>query len=148
MKRNGTCPICYLKRLVGIREKVTEIYDPTAYENGVALTPPMGWSSWNTFKNHIDEDLIYDTAKAMVDSGLKDAGYTYVNLDDISLPQDPILGRDPMDDLVVDADTRRSGEATVSEEGGLCPTLLDVASDQSVQLLGADALADVLTGDE
>ena len=82
MKRNGTCPICYLKRLVGIKEKVTEIYDPTAYENGVALTPPMGWSSWNTFKNHIDEDLIYDTAKAIAESGLKDAGYTYVNLDD------------------------------------------------------------------
>lgn len=82
MKRNGTCPICYLKRLIGIRENVTEIYDPTAYENGVALTPPMGWSSWNTFKNHIDEDLIYDTAKAMAESGLKDAGYTYVNLDD------------------------------------------------------------------
>ena len=76
------CPICYLKKLFGLRESVTEIYDPTPYDNGVALTPPMGWSSWNTFKNRIDEDLIYDTARAMVDSGLKDAGYTYVNLDD------------------------------------------------------------------
>ncbi|MBQ9114656.1 MAG: hypothetical protein IJY07_01840 [Clostridia bacterium] len=82
MKRNGMCPICYLKKLFGLRESVTEIYDPTPYDNGVALTPPMGWSSWNTFKNRIDEDLIYDTARAMVDSGLKDAGYTYVNLDD------------------------------------------------------------------
>ncbi|MBR3685421.1 MAG: alpha-galactosidase [Clostridia bacterium] len=82
MKRNGMCPIYYLKKLFGLRESVTEIYDPTPYDNGVALTPPMGWSSWNTFKNRIDEDLIYDTARAMVDSGLKDAGYTYVNLDD------------------------------------------------------------------
>ena len=82
MKKNGNCPICFWKKLFGIQESVTEIFDPTPYTNGVALTPPMGWSSWNTFKNRIDESLIYDTAKAMVDSGLKDAGYTYVNLDD------------------------------------------------------------------
>lgn len=35
------------------------------YDNGAALTPPMGWSSWNTFRNKIDEDLIYETALAM-----------------------------------------------------------------------------------
>ncbi|MBQ2775380.1 MAG: alpha-galactosidase [Clostridia bacterium] len=52
------------------------------YDNGVALTPPMGWSSWNTFRNKIDENLILETARAMRDSGLADAGYCYVNLDD------------------------------------------------------------------
>jgi hypothetical protein len=62
MKKNGNCPICFLKKLFGIHESVTEIFDPTPYTNGVALTPPMGWSSWNTFKNKIDENLIYDTA--------------------------------------------------------------------------------------
>lgn len=82
MNKNKSCPICFLKRLVGIRESVTEIHDNTPFDNGVALTPPMGWSSWNTFKNRIDEDLIYETAKAMSESGLKEAGYTYVNLDD------------------------------------------------------------------
>ncbi len=82
MKPNGTCPSCWLKKLFGKRESITDIFDSTPYDNGVASTPPMGWSSWNTFKNNIDEDLIYDTAKAMVESGLKDAGYLYVNLDD------------------------------------------------------------------
>ncbi|MBO5776021.1 MAG: hypothetical protein J6R35_01465, partial [Clostridia bacterium] len=82
MKRNGTCPICYLKKLFTKPEIITEIYDPTPYVNGVAQTPPMGWSSWNTFRNRIDEDLIYDTAVAMKETGLADAGYTYVNLDD------------------------------------------------------------------
>lgn len=53
-----------------------------AYANGVALTPPMGWSSWNTFGRNVSEELIYDTAKAMKDSGLLDAGYCYVNIDD------------------------------------------------------------------
>ena len=52
------------------------------YDNGVALTPPMGWSSWNLFRNKINEKLILETAEAMVKSGLADAGYTYVNLDD------------------------------------------------------------------
>ena len=52
------------------------------YSNGTALTPPMGWSSWNTFRNRIDEKLILETAEAMKASGLADAGYQYVNLDD------------------------------------------------------------------
>ena len=52
------------------------------YDNGVALTPPMGWSSLNLFRNKINEKLILETAEAMVKSGLADAGYTYVNLDD------------------------------------------------------------------
>ncbi len=52
------------------------------YDNGVALTPPMGWSSWNTFRNHISEELILQIATAMKNSGLAEAGYQYVNLDD------------------------------------------------------------------
>lgn len=52
------------------------------YDNGAALTPPMGWSSWNTFRNRIDERLITETAQAMRDSGLAQAGYVYVNIDD------------------------------------------------------------------
>ncbi len=52
------------------------------FDNSVALTPPMGWSSWNLFRNKINEDLIYETAKALKDSGLADCGYRYVNIDD------------------------------------------------------------------
>ncbi|QUH05375.1 glycoside hydrolase family 27 protein [Saccharopolyspora erythraea] len=47
-----------------------------------AATPPMGWNSWNKFACDIDERLIRETADAMVASGMKDAGYTYVNIDD------------------------------------------------------------------
>lgn len=53
-----------------------------SYDNGAALTPPMGWSSWNIFRNHINEDLIVETAEAIKKSGLADCGYIYVNLDD------------------------------------------------------------------
>src|SRR4051812_37265465 len=49
---------------------------------GVASTPQMGWNSWNKFACNIDEPLIRETADAMVKTGLKDAGYQYVNIDD------------------------------------------------------------------
>lgn len=49
---------------------------------GLALTPPMGWNSWNKFACNVDEKLIKEIADAMVSSGMKDAGYTYVNIDD------------------------------------------------------------------
>lgn len=49
---------------------------------GVADTPQMGWSSWNCFMTDINEELIKATAEAMVNLGLVDAGYVYLNLDD------------------------------------------------------------------
>lgn len=49
---------------------------------GVADTPQMGWSSWNCFMTDINEDLIKETAEAMVRLGLVEAGYVYLNLDD------------------------------------------------------------------
>ena len=45
-------------------------------------TPLMGWSSWNTFGFQISDQIIRGQADAMVSSGLKDAGYTYINIDD------------------------------------------------------------------
>lgn len=82
MKRNGMCPICFVKRFFNVPSKVSEVYPADFYGNDAALTPPMGWSSWNTFRNRIDENLIYDTAVAMKEKGLVDAGYHFVNIDD------------------------------------------------------------------
>ncbi|MHC4085971.1 MAG: NPCBM/NEW2 domain-containing protein [Planctomycetota bacterium] len=50
--------------------------------SNLALTPPMGWNSWNAFEADIDEKKIKQIADAMVDSGMRDAGYTYLVLDD------------------------------------------------------------------
>ncbi|CAN6973971.1 unnamed protein product [Brassica oleracea var. botrytis] len=50
--------------------------------NGVALTPQMGWNSWNHFQCNINETLIKQTADAMVSSGLSAIGYKYINIDD------------------------------------------------------------------
>jgi alpha-galactosidase len=55
---------------------------PAAPRNMLAATPPMGWNSWNRFQCKIDENLIHETADAMVKSGMKAAGYQYINIDD------------------------------------------------------------------
>ena len=44
--------------------------------------PPMGWNTWNTFAENINEELILSSAEAIVSTGLKDAGYEYVVIDD------------------------------------------------------------------
>ncbi|NUR01666.1 MAG: alpha-galactosidase [Streptomyces sp.] len=53
-----------------------------ALDNGLALTPPMGFNDWNAFGCNVSEQLIEQTADYFVSSGLKAAGYTYVNIDD------------------------------------------------------------------
>lgn len=54
----------------------------TPHDNGLARTPPMGWNSWNHFGCDVSAQLIKETADAMVSSGMKDAGYRYVVIDD------------------------------------------------------------------
>jgi alpha-galactosidase len=54
---------------------------PVKY-NGLAKTPPMGWNSWNHFRGQIDDAGVRGIADAMASSGMKDAGYTFVNIDD------------------------------------------------------------------
>jgi alpha-galactosidase len=50
--------------------------------NGLAKTPPMGWNSWNLFAEKVDDQTVRTMADAMISSGMKDAGYIYVNIDD------------------------------------------------------------------
>ena len=50
--------------------------------NGLAKTPPMGWNSWNLFHEKITDAIVREMADAMVSSGMRDAGYVYVNIDD------------------------------------------------------------------
>ncbi len=54
----------------------------SAAQNNLALTPPIGWNSWNHFADRIDDKTVRSTADALVATGLKDAGYVYLNIDD------------------------------------------------------------------
>lgn len=65
---------------------------------GLAMTPPMGWNSWNTFATNIDEKLVKETADIMVSSGMAAAGYNYIVLDDGWMTKE----RDANGDLVPD----------------------------------------------
>lgn len=50
--------------------------------NNLAKTPPMGWNSWNKFRTDISDKTVREIADAMVASGMRDAGYLYINIDD------------------------------------------------------------------
>ena len=75
-----------------------------ALQNGLALTPPMGWNSWNKFGCKIDEKAVREIADAMVASGMRDAGYQYIVIDDCWQ-----IDRDSKGNIVVDGKAFPSG---------------------------------------
>ena len=67
---------------------------PTVSSETEAHAPTMGWNTYNTFNLDINEQLIIEQAEAMANSGLKDAGYRYINIDDGYFGgRDPETGR-------------------------------------------------------
>lgn len=65
---------------------------------GVALTPPMGWNSWNLFEEEVSDKLVREIADALVASGMAQAGYQYLVLDDLW-----VGGRNANNELFPDA---------------------------------------------
>ncbi len=70
----------------------------------LAKTPPMGWNSWNKYGCDVSEKLIMGMADAMVHSGMQDAGYKYVVIDDCWQ-----VGRDENGEIIVDKDRFPNG---------------------------------------
>ena len=65
--------------------KISYLEPPALHQvayNGLAKTPPMGWNSWNLFAEKVDDPTVRTMADAMVTSGMRDAGYIFVNIDD------------------------------------------------------------------
>ena len=54
----------------------------TVPDNGIARTPAMGWNSWNKFAGRVDDASVRGMADAMASNGMREAGYTYINIDD------------------------------------------------------------------
>jgi alpha-galactosidase len=73
MKRLSCLLVC---ALVGTLSARADKFD------GLALTPPMGWNTWNTFAGDCNETLVKQTADAMIANGMRDAGYVYIVVDD------------------------------------------------------------------
>lgn len=76
----------------------------------LAPTPPMGWMTWNMFKGNISEQLIRETADAMVESGLAEAGYNYIFIDDLWQG-----GRDARNNIIPDARKFPSGMKALAD---------------------------------
>ncbi|MEE3623047.1 glycoside hydrolase family 27 protein [Nitrospirillum sp. BR 11752] len=62
--------------------KAEDRKEPPRQPNGLALTPPMGWNTWNKFACEINEEVIRKAADALVSSGMAAVGYKYVVIDD------------------------------------------------------------------
>jgi len=77
----------------------------------LAPVPPMGWNSWNAFKKDIEEDKIKAIADAMVSSGMRDAGYTYLVLDDAWMASE----RDKDGRLTADPEKFPSGMKAIAD---------------------------------
>lgn len=82
----------------------------SAYAAPKSKTPIMGWSRWNHFRIHIDEALIREQADAMATSGMKDAGYQFINIDDGFFG-----GRDDQGKLFSDEEKFPSGMKALSD---------------------------------
>ena len=67
-------------------------------------TPPMGWMTWNLFQGNINEQLIRETADAMVEGGFRDAGYEYIFIDDLWQG-----GRDRQNNIIPDPEKFPNG---------------------------------------
>ena len=78
--------------------------------DALAPTPPMGWNSWNKFACDVSEQLIRETADAMVSSGMKDAGYQYIVIDDCWQ-----VSRDSVGNIIVDAERFPSGMKALAD---------------------------------
>jgi alpha-galactosidase len=71
-----------MKRTIWICLALLTVLSAPAAGQKLAATPPMGWNSWNRFGCNVSEDLIKSMTDAMVSSGMKEAGYQYVVIDD------------------------------------------------------------------
>jgi alpha-galactosidase len=77
---------------------------------GLAQTPPMGWNSWNKFGCDVSEKLIKEIADAMHSSGMKNAGYEYIVIDDCWQ-----VGRDENGNIIADPERFPSGMKAVAD---------------------------------
>jgi len=75
-----------------------------AQKPDLAKTPPMGWNSWNKFACNVSEKLIKEAADAMISTGMKDAGYEYIVIDDCWQ-----IKRDEQGNIVADPERFPSG---------------------------------------
>jgi alpha-galactosidase len=104
MNRSKTLKLAVAAGLAAAFLAILGMVDVRALDNGLALTPPMGWNSWNKFGCKIDEITVREAADAMVASGMRDAGYQFIVIDDCWQ-----VDRDSKGNIIVDGKAFPSG---------------------------------------
>ncbi len=101
---------CLLLVIVAASFLVPALAQDNPVSKGLALTPPMGWNTWNKFACNVSDELVRGMADAVVKSGMKDAGYQYVVIDDCWQ-----VSRDPNANIVVDPQRFPHGMKAVAD---------------------------------
>ena len=96
--------------LLTILLSAATLFAQSPISSNLALTPPMGWNTWNKFACNVSETLIKQAADAMVKSGMKDAGYQYIVIDDCWQ-----VRRDSLGDIVADPQRFPGGIKAVAD---------------------------------
>ena len=131
LRKVGTISLFALA-LTGVAGKAQEKpTEPPRQPNGLSLTPPMGWNSWNKFACNIREDLVRQAADEMVSSGLRDAGYKYVVIDDCWQTKRDAEGR-----IVADAEKFPSGIKALADYIHSKGLLFGIYSDAGTKTCG------------
>ena len=100
------------RRLLGTVGVVSMLAWPlgAGADDGLARTPPMGWNTWNKFVCNVSETLIKQAADSLVSTGMKDAGYEYIVIDDCWQ-----VGRDAKGNIVADPQRFPSGMKALAD---------------------------------
>ncbi|PTS97955.1 alpha-galactosidase [Pedobacter sp. HMWF019] len=102
--------LLYLLLLLALSQKQTFAQVKSANGNILAATPPMGWMTWNYFADQIHEKEIMEMADALVKTGMRDAGYHYIFIDDGWQG-----GRDNRNNIIADPKKFPSGIKALSD---------------------------------
>src|SRR5205807_5907785 len=105
MRKLGIVPLLMLFQFAGF-----VCAQSSDVSKGLALTPPMGWNTWNKFGCNVSDELVRGMADAMVKSGMKDAGYQYIVIDDCWQ-----VSRDANGNIVVDPQRFPNGMKAVAD---------------------------------
>jgi alpha-galactosidase len=105
---------------------------PAAVHNGLARTPPMGWNDYNAYGLDVTDALVRQTADRMVATGLRDAGYRYVNIDDAWMAG----SRDPAGNLRPDSSKFPHGIRALADYVHAEGLLLGIYADAGVKTCG------------
>ena len=82
-KIDKPCVLTFTVTAENARGKASQDFTLKVGENMIGLTPPMGWNSWNCFGLSVSQEKVMSSAQALIDKGLDDFGYGYINIDDV-----------------------------------------------------------------